>query len=138
MPKRYFCDYCNKSFQDNRRNRSKHMRGFYHLRNKEMHFNNGRARMYDEYCCIVYESCPAVQRSPPTPEEQQRLMVFHTSYSGEELFQQWLKHHPAVVKRYEGLRSSPSPGPKSTVKEEQAVDSMHDQNSTTAIDSQLS
>lgn len=41
MPKRYYCDYCDKSFQDNPRNRSKHMRGYHHLRNKEMHYNSG-------------------------------------------------------------------------------------------------
>ncbi len=84
--------------------------------------------MYD------FVSCHAVQRSPPAPKEQQRLMVFHSSYSGEELFQQWVKHHPAVVKRYEELRS-----PNSSVKVEQNdnVDHMQDQNSK-LIDSELS
>ncbi|XP_062483813.1 zinc finger matrin-type protein 5 isoform X1 [Pezoporus occidentalis] len=34
MGKRYFCDYCDRSFQDNLHNRKKHLNGVQHLRAK--------------------------------------------------------------------------------------------------------
>ncbi|XP_075753988.1 zinc finger matrin-type protein 5 [Pelodiscus sinensis] len=35
MGKRYFCDYCDRSFQDNLHNRKKHLNGVQHLRAKK-------------------------------------------------------------------------------------------------------
>ncbi|XP_034955196.1 zinc finger matrin-type protein 5 isoform X2 [Zootoca vivipara] len=39
MGKRYFCDYCNRSFQDNLHNRKKHLNGVQHLRAKKVWYD---------------------------------------------------------------------------------------------------
>ncbi|XP_015672954.1 zinc finger matrin-type protein 5 [Protobothrops mucrosquamatus] len=39
MGKRYFCDYCDRTFQDNLHNRKKHLNGVQHLRSKEVWYN---------------------------------------------------------------------------------------------------
>ncbi|XP_044304944.1 zinc finger matrin-type protein 5 [Varanus komodoensis] len=39
MGKRYFCDYCNRSFQDNLHNRKKHLNGVQHLRAKKIWYD---------------------------------------------------------------------------------------------------
>lgn len=36
MGKRYFCDYCDRSFQDNLHNRKKHLNGLQHLKAKKL------------------------------------------------------------------------------------------------------
>uniref|UniRef100_A0A3Q4B3X9 Zinc finger matrin-type protein 5 n=1 Tax=Mola mola TaxID=94237 RepID=A0A3Q4B3X9_MOLML len=51
MGKRYFCDYCDRSFQDNMHNRKKHLNGVQHHRAKKAWFDNFRdasAVLYDE------------------------------------------------------------------------------------------
>uniref|UniRef100_A0A8C2CPD5 Zinc finger matrin-type protein 5 n=1 Tax=Cyprinus carpio TaxID=7962 RepID=A0A8C2CPD5_CYPCA len=42
MGKRYFCDYCDRSFQDNLHNRKKHLNGVQHHRAKKAWFDNFR------------------------------------------------------------------------------------------------
>ncbi|XP_028317948.1 zinc finger matrin-type protein 5 [Gouania willdenowi] len=42
MGKRYFCDYCERSFQDNMHNRKKHLNGVQHHRAKNAWFDNFR------------------------------------------------------------------------------------------------
>ncbi|XP_038619448.1 zinc finger matrin-type protein 5 isoform X1 [Tachyglossus aculeatus] len=42
MGKRYFCDYCDRSFQDNLHNRKKHLNGVQHLRAKKGWFDRFR------------------------------------------------------------------------------------------------
>lgn len=42
MGKRYFCDYCDRSFQDNMHNRKKHLNGVQHHRAKKAWFDNFR------------------------------------------------------------------------------------------------
>ncbi|XP_068767842.1 zinc finger matrin-type protein 5 isoform X2 [Struthio camelus] len=39
MGKRYFCDYCDRSFQDNLHNRKKHLNGVQHLRAKRVWYD---------------------------------------------------------------------------------------------------
>lgn len=39
MGKRYFCDYCDRSFQDNLHNRKKHLNGVQHLRAKRLWYD---------------------------------------------------------------------------------------------------
>ncbi|XP_019349304.1 zinc finger matrin-type protein 5 isoform X3 [Alligator mississippiensis] len=39
MGKRYFCDYCDRSFQDNLHNRKKHLNGVQHLRAKKVWYD---------------------------------------------------------------------------------------------------
>lgn len=40
MGKRYYCDYCDRSFQDNMHNRKKHLNGVQHHRAKKAWFDN--------------------------------------------------------------------------------------------------
>ncbi|XP_048874716.1 zinc finger matrin-type protein 5 [Brienomyrus brachyistius] len=42
MGKRYYCDYCDRSFQDNMHNRKKHLNGVQHHRSKKAWFDNFR------------------------------------------------------------------------------------------------
>ncbi|XP_053443460.1 zinc finger matrin-type protein 5 isoform X4 [Nycticebus coucang] len=39
MGKRYFCDYCDRSFQDNLHNRKKHLNGLQHLKAKKVWYD---------------------------------------------------------------------------------------------------
>ncbi|KAM9841461.1 zinc finger matrin-type protein 5 [Aulostomus maculatus] len=51
MGKRYYCDYCDRSFQDNMHNRKKHLNGVQHHRAKKAwfdHFRDTSAILYDE------------------------------------------------------------------------------------------
>ncbi|KAM6903097.1 zinc finger matrin-type protein 5 [Xenentodon cancila] len=51
MGKRYYCDYCDRSFQDNMHNRKKHLNGVQHHRAKKSWFDQFRdpaAVLYDE------------------------------------------------------------------------------------------
>lgn len=40
MPKRYYCAYCCKSFQDTPRNRKRHLSGVSHQRLKQHHYDS--------------------------------------------------------------------------------------------------
>ncbi|XP_053443458.1 zinc finger matrin-type protein 5 isoform X3 [Nycticebus coucang] len=51
MGKRYFCDYCDRSFQDNLHNRKKHLNGLQHLKAKKVWydmFRDAAAILQDE------------------------------------------------------------------------------------------
>ncbi|XP_029025264.1 zinc finger matrin-type protein 5 [Betta splendens] len=51
MGKRYYCDYCDRSFQDNMHNRKKHLNGVQHHRAKKAWYDNFRdtaAILHDE------------------------------------------------------------------------------------------
>ncbi|XP_076615117.1 zinc finger matrin-type protein 5 [Chaetodon auriga] len=51
MGKRYYCDYCDRSFQDNMHNRKKHLNGVQHHRAKKAwfdHFRDSSAILCDE------------------------------------------------------------------------------------------
>ncbi|XP_062290805.1 zinc finger matrin-type protein 5 [Scomber scombrus] len=51
MGRRYYCDYCDRSFQDNMHNRKKHLNGVQHHRAKKAwfdHFRDFAAILYDE------------------------------------------------------------------------------------------
>ncbi|KAG8010698.1 Zinc finger matrin-type protein 5 [Nibea albiflora] len=51
MGKRYYCDYCDRSFQDNMHNRKKHLNGVQHHRAKKAwfdHFRDSSAILHDE------------------------------------------------------------------------------------------
>ncbi|XP_042365834.1 zinc finger matrin-type protein 5 [Plectropomus leopardus] len=51
MGKRYYCDYCDRSFQDNMHNRKKHLNGVQHHRAKKAwydYFRDSSAILYDE------------------------------------------------------------------------------------------
>uniref|UniRef100_A0A4W6CRR5 Zinc finger matrin-type protein 5 n=2 Tax=Lates calcarifer TaxID=8187 RepID=A0A4W6CRR5_LATCA len=50
MGKRYYCDYCDRSFQDNMHNRKKHLNGVQHHRAKKAWFDNFR-----DYAAILYD-----------------------------------------------------------------------------------
>ncbi|XP_048257197.1 zinc finger matrin-type protein 5-like [Haliotis rufescens] len=40
MGKRYYCDYCDKSFADNATNRKNHLMGVYHQKQKKAHYDS--------------------------------------------------------------------------------------------------
>lgn len=44
MGKRYYCDYCDRSFQDNMHNRKKHLNGVQHHRAKKAWFDHFRGQ----------------------------------------------------------------------------------------------
>ncbi|NP_001165293.1 zinc finger, matrin-type 5 S homeolog [Xenopus laevis] len=44
MGRRYFCDYCDRSFQDNLHNRKKHLNGVQHQRSKKVWFDTFRGQ----------------------------------------------------------------------------------------------
>ncbi|XP_060928852.1 zinc finger matrin-type protein 5 [Limanda limanda] len=51
MGRRYYCDYCDRSFQDNMHNRKKHLNGVQHHRSKKAwydHFRDSAAILNDE------------------------------------------------------------------------------------------
>lgn len=51
MGKRYYCDYCDRSFQDNKHNREKHLNGVQHHRAKKAwfdHFKDPKAILLEE------------------------------------------------------------------------------------------
>uniref|UniRef100_A0A8P4K7S9 Zinc finger matrin-type protein 5 n=1 Tax=Dicentrarchus labrax TaxID=13489 RepID=A0A8P4K7S9_DICLA len=51
MGRRYYCDYCDRSFQDNMHNRKKHLNGVQHHRAKKAwfdHFRDSSAILHDE------------------------------------------------------------------------------------------
>lgn len=46
MGKHYFCDYCNRSFQDNLHNRKKHLNGLQHLKAKKVWYDMFRGECW--------------------------------------------------------------------------------------------
>jgi U11/U12 small nuclear ribonucleoprotein SNRNP20 len=48
MGKRYYCEFCDKSFADNRTNRKNHLNGLNHQRLKKQHYDafRGKARLF--------------------------------------------------------------------------------------------
>lgn len=49
MGKRYYCDYCDRSFQDNMHNRKKHLNGVQHHRAKKAWFDHFRGEIYSNF-----------------------------------------------------------------------------------------
>lgn len=54
MGKRYFCDYCDRSFQDNLHNRKKHLNGVQHLRAKRVWYDLFRGG-YDQLSATPFQ-----------------------------------------------------------------------------------
>uniref|UniRef100_A0A8C7WPD3 Zinc finger matrin-type protein 5 n=1 Tax=Oryzias sinensis TaxID=183150 RepID=A0A8C7WPD3_9TELE len=52
MGKRYYCDYCDRSFQDNMHNRKKHLNGVQHHRAKKAWFDQFRGESF-----LVFFNC---------------------------------------------------------------------------------
>lgn len=67
MGKRYFCDYCDRSFQDNLHNRKKHLNGLQHLKAKKVWYDMFRGacsqawRRAPEACTLTF---PSVRQRP--------------------------------------------------------------------------
>lgn len=85
MVKRYYCDYCNKSFQDNIQSRRRHLKGISHQRNRRLHYD------------AVMREQSAIQ------QQSQSASILHSHLSGEEILRQWLARHPEVVRRYQKI-----------------------------------
>lgn len=59
MGKRYYCDYCDKTFADNSQNRKKHLNGVVHDRLRKLHYSLFRGRYF---VCMWSSSGPGVER----------------------------------------------------------------------------
>lgn len=46
MGKRYYCDYCDRSFIDDIRSRKKHLTGTAHVRNRKIHYESCRGQFF--------------------------------------------------------------------------------------------
>uniref|UniRef100_K7FBK2 Zinc finger matrin-type protein 5 n=1 Tax=Pelodiscus sinensis TaxID=13735 RepID=K7FBK2_PELSI len=57
MGKRYFCDYCDRSFQDNLHNRKKHLNGVQHLRAKKAWYDLFRGESGSSQDALRGEVC---------------------------------------------------------------------------------
>ena len=110
MPKRYHCDYCNKSFQDTPRNRKKHLSGAFHQRMRKYHYDS----ISNEDCfggvvfkcnydfCGVY-MCSLIAREH---QHQSTSRILYSGLTGKEILEQWIATHPNVQRRYQKLKSS--------------------------------
>ena len=49
MPKKYYCDYCNKSFQDTPKARKRHFTGQSHLRQRKYYYETVMSKLIREY-----------------------------------------------------------------------------------------
>ncbi|KAL3858054.1 hypothetical protein ACJMK2_012670 [Sinanodonta woodiana] len=65
MGKRYYCDYCDKSFADNPVNRKNHLRGVIHNKMRKLHYDSFRGS------CDYGEGC---RFSHMTEEKRQELL----------------------------------------------------------------
>ncbi|KAH0625537.1 hypothetical protein JD844_015083 [Phrynosoma platyrhinos] len=82
MGKRYFCDYCDRSFQDNLHNRKKHLNGVQHLRAKKVWYDLFRGQCDFGSNCRFSHMTEAdleklsAQVQDPTPLLSSRYNVF--------------------------------------------------------------
>ena len=55
MGKKYYCDFCDKSFADNPTNRKNHFRGVHHRQTRNIHYDQfkGTLLKLDCFGCIV-------------------------------------------------------------------------------------
>uniref|UniRef100_A0A3B3HB74 Zinc finger matrin-type protein 5 n=1 Tax=Oryzias latipes TaxID=8090 RepID=A0A3B3HB74_ORYLA len=57
MGKRYYCDYCDRSFQDNMHNRKKHLNGVQHHRAKKAWFDQFRGESFFAVVVVDIKHC---------------------------------------------------------------------------------
>ncbi|XP_029423202.1 zinc finger matrin-type protein 5 isoform X2 [Nannospalax galili] len=99
MGKRYFCDYCDRSFQDNLHNRKKHLNGLQHLKAKKVWYD-----MFRDAAAILLDE----QNKRPcrkfllTEERRTREWPLETAELPEGHLEDWLE------KRAKRLSSAPS------------------------------
>lgn len=53
MGKRYYCDYCDRSFIDDLEARKKHLNGSMHMRLRKEHYDSFRGKLL----CVRYNTC---------------------------------------------------------------------------------
>uniref|UniRef100_A0A2I3RN95 Zinc finger matrin-type protein 5 n=1 Tax=Pan troglodytes TaxID=9598 RepID=A0A2I3RN95_PANTR len=114
MGKRYFCDYCDRSFQDNLHNRKKHLNGLQHLKAKKVWydmFRDAAAILLDEQnkrpCRkFLLTGCCNFPGVPLTclclPERRAREWLLDAPELPEGHLEDWLE------KRAKRLSSAPS------------------------------
>ncbi|XP_017206178.1 zinc finger matrin-type protein 5 isoform X2 [Oryctolagus cuniculus] len=73
MGKRYFCDYCDRSFQDNLHNRKKHLNGLQHLKAKKLWYDMFRGQCdFGSNCRFSHMSERDLQELSIRVEEERR------------------------------------------------------------------
>ncbi|XP_065205483.1 zinc finger matrin-type protein 5-like [Planococcus citri] len=82
MGKRYFCDYCDRSFVDEIQARKKHLNGTAHVRNRQIHYMSCRdlKTLIEEE--TVKEECFKFKRTGQCPFEEN---CYRSHYSREQL-----------------------------------------------------
>uniref|UniRef100_A0A1X7U5N4 U1-C C2H2-type zinc finger domain-containing protein n=1 Tax=Amphimedon queenslandica TaxID=400682 RepID=A0A1X7U5N4_AMPQE len=78
MPKKYYCDYCCKSFQDTPKARKRHFSGLSHQRQRKYYYET----------VII-----------PAASNNNTTALLWSRMSGEEMLQEWLKCNPGMQKR---------------------------------------
>ena len=61
MGKKYFCDYCDKSFADNPVNRRNHLNGVVHKQMKDMHYRSFAGKLFT---CIIAHKKTSTEETP--------------------------------------------------------------------------
>ncbi|XP_012696075.1 zinc finger matrin-type protein 5 [Clupea harengus] len=111
MGKRYYCDYCDRSFQDNMHNRKKHLYGVQHHRAKKAWFDNFRdavAILADEQLkkpcrkflqtgqCVFGANCRFSHMTEREMEHLQRLAAGSNSRGPKESGRKGVPSDPVV------------------------------------------
>ncbi|ERE91094.1 zinc finger matrin-type protein 5 [Cricetulus griseus] len=105
MGKRYFCDYCDRSFQDNLHNRKKHLNGLQHLKAKKVWYDMFRGQCdFGSNCRFSHMSERDLQELSIQVEEERRAREWplETAELPEGHLEDWLE------KRAKRLSSVPS------------------------------
>ncbi|OWK15481.1 ZMAT5 [Cervus elaphus hippelaphus] len=105
MGKRYFCDYCDRSFQDNLHNRKKHLNGLQHLKAKKLWYDMFRGQCdFGSNCRFSHMSERDLQELSVQVEEERRAREWPLDVAElpEVRLEDWLE------KRAKRLSSAPS------------------------------
>ncbi|KAG2470359.1 ZMAT5 protein, partial [Polypterus senegalus] len=92
MGKRYYCDYCNRSFQDNLHNRKKHLNGTQHHRAKKAWFDSFRGQcIFGSNCRFSHMTdCDIERLKLQIDENRAREGFFESRKSPERSIEDWL------------------------------------------------
>lgn len=98
--KRYYCEYCNKSFQDNRQSRRRHLNGLSHQRSKKAYFD-----LYIGEGTAAYSVCWNWLRFfrgllSVQSESEKGTSLLRSNLSGQEILQVWIQSHPEAVDQF--------------------------------------
>nr|XP_025045509.1 zinc finger matrin-type protein 5 [Pelodiscus sinensis] len=108
MGKRYFCDYCDRSFQDNLHNRKKHLNGVQHLRAKKAWYDlfRGESGSSQAGGC----GCPSPLLSPCRLSELRCCFFLSPSSPSEKTVFQYPPGWPPIQDLPPSLQAPPPGG----------------------------